>query len=68
MNISDNVRMLQCPQSKKATIIMIMLELTQVSRPPHIERAESEIQYWKQFTIPECPSQLAGERFAKMGI
>ena len=68
MNIFDNVRMLQCPESKKATIIIIMLELTHVSRPPHIERAECEIQYWKQFTIPECPQQLAGERVAKMGI
>ena len=42
-------------------------ERTQVPRPPYIERAESEIQYWKQFTIPECPKQLAARGLCQNG-
>ena len=41
-----------------------MSESTQVPRPPHFERAESEIEYWEQFTIPECPRQLVASAAA----
>ena len=37
-----------------------MPEHTQVPRPPYFERAECEIEYWKQFTTAECPQQLGG--------
>ena len=39
-----------------------MSESTQVPRPPHFERAE--IEYWEQFTIPECPQQLVASAAA----